>query len=68
MALAHESFGVTDDELAMSRDIVERYEQAAAEGVGVIAIGGQMIEAIARRARAVLARHAATSGTNLGTS
>lgn len=69
VALANEVFGVTDEELAASRDIVQLYERASREGAGVIAFDGQMIdEPIVRRARAIVAqqRNVAAGGGDGG--
>jgi citrate lyase subunit beta/citryl-CoA lyase len=63
IALAHNAFAPTPDEVAKARRIVAAYEEALASGLGAIAVDGRLVDApVAARARKVLARQAAAGG------
>lgn len=63
IALAHNAFAPTPDEVARASRIVEAFEAGLAAGLGAIAVDGRMVDApVAARARKVLARHAAAGG------
>jgi citrate lyase subunit beta/citryl-CoA lyase len=63
IALAHNAFAPTPDEVAKARRIVAAYEEALVSGLGAIAVDGRMVDApVAARARKVLARQAAAGG------
>jgi citrate lyase subunit beta/citryl-CoA lyase len=60
VALAHQAFAPTPDEVARAARIVAAFDEALAAGVGAIAVDGRMVDApVAARARKVLARMAA---------
>jgi len=51
----HQAFAPSADELRRAREIVAAYERAEADGQGVVALDGEMIDApVAERAREVL--------------
>lgn len=53
--LTHAAIMPGDDEVAEARDLVRAAEQAAREGIGVLVVDGQMVDApILRRARRIL--------------
>jgi citrate lyase subunit beta/citryl-CoA lyase len=55
VAVAHEAFAPSADELARAREIVAAYDQAAADGRGVVALDGEMIDLpVVERARQLL--------------
>ena len=59
IAVAHQAFDPTPEELDEAARIVKALEQAEAEGLGVASLGGKMIDApVAERARSLLARNA----------
>ncbi len=58
--VAHEAFAPTPDEIERARRIVEAFDDAAAKGIGAVAVDGKMVDApVAARARRALARAAA---------
>jgi len=55
IAPTHEAFAPSADELRRAREIVAAYERAEADGQGVVALDGEMIDApVVQRAREVL--------------
>jgi citrate lyase subunit beta/citryl-CoA lyase len=55
VAPTHEAFAPSQDELRRAREIVSAFERAEAEGLGVVALDGEMIDApVVERAREVL--------------
>jgi citrate lyase subunit beta/citryl-CoA lyase len=57
IACVHESFAPPPAEIEWARSIVTRFEQAAVEGGGVVAIEGSMIDLpVVKRANRILAR------------
>ena len=55
VSLFNEGFAATEEELNWARTVVERFSTAQAEGLGVIAIDGQMIDApVLQRAKDIL--------------
>ena len=64
VALAHQAFAPTPDEVAKAERIIAAYDQALAAGLGAISVDGRMVDApVAARARKVLARHGARGAT-----
>jgi citrate lyase subunit beta/citryl-CoA lyase len=60
VALAHQAFAPSSDEVARASRIVEAFEAGLVAGLGAIAVDGRMVDApVAARARKVLARQAA---------
>jgi citrate lyase subunit beta/citryl-CoA lyase len=60
------AFTPSADELARARDVVEAFDRAAAEGTGVLAVDGEMIDLpVVERARQLLsdAEEGAAHGT-----
>ena len=56
IAVVHAAFAPTPDELAKAQRIVRAYEEAEAQGLGVVALGSKMIDApVVKRAEGVLA-------------
>ena len=43
---ANDAWSPTDDEVAAAREVIEAFTAAAAEGRGVVTVGGRMIEAL----------------------
>lgn len=65
--LLHNAYAPTQDELDRARLVVEAAEHAAAEGLGVVSLGGKMIDApIIEAARRTIS-YAAASGVRLET-
>ncbi len=63
VSVINEVFTPSAETVAQSRRIVEEFERAVAQGSASIAVDGRMVDyAVARVARAVLARAAATQG------
>ncbi len=57
VALTHQAFTPSGDEVARARALLAAYEQAAAEGQAAISFDGQMVdEPLAQRARDLVAR------------
>ena len=55
VAPTHEAFAPAADELRRAREIVAAYERAEADGLGVVALDGEMIDApVVERARELL--------------
>ena len=55
IAPTHEAFAPSADELQRARDVVAAYERAEADGQGVVALDGEMIDApVVQRARELL--------------
>jgi len=55
VAPTHEAFAPSADELRRAREIVAAYERAEADGLGVVALAGEMIDApVVERARELL--------------
>ena len=55
IAPTHEAFAPSADEVRRAREIVAAYERAEADGRGVVALDGEMIDApVAERARELL--------------
>jgi citrate lyase subunit beta/citryl-CoA lyase len=55
IAPTHEAFAPSADELRRAREIVAAYERAEADGLGVVALDGEMIDApVVERARELL--------------
>ena len=55
VAPTHEAFAPSADELRRAREIVAAYERAEADGLGVVALDGEMIDApVVERARELL--------------
>ncbi|MET4692541.1 HpcH/HpaI aldolase/citrate lyase family protein [Endozoicomonas lisbonensis] len=55
ISLFNEGFAATEDEVSWAKTVVERFAAAQAEGIGVIAIDGQMIDApVLQRAKDIL--------------
>ena len=55
VAPTHEAFAPSADELRRAREIVAAYERAEADGLGVVALDGEMIDApVVQRARELL--------------
>jgi citrate lyase subunit beta/citryl-CoA lyase len=55
IAPTHEAFAPSADEVRRAREIVAAYERAEADGLGVVALDGEMIDApVAERARELL--------------
>jgi citrate lyase subunit beta/citryl-CoA lyase len=54
--VVNEVFSPSPDEIARARDVVDAYERAAAEGLGAVALEGEMIDLpVVERARQLLA-------------
>ena len=43
---ANDAWSPTDDEVAAAREVIEAFTAAAAEGRGVVTVGGRMVEAL----------------------
>ena len=55
VAVAHEAFAPSADELSRAREIVAAFDQAVADGRGVVALDGEMIDLpVVERARQLL--------------
>jgi citrate lyase subunit beta/citryl-CoA lyase len=72
IAVIHEAFAPDEREIERARAIVQAFDEAAARGLAVVALGSKMIDPpVARRARRVLelaekAARSATSGRGRG--
>lgn len=63
--IANAVFGVTEKEVSQAREILVAWDEAAADGRGVIVVNGRMIEQLhVDAARRVLALHAATASAS----
>ena len=52
IAIVHEYFAPTPDELEIAREIVNAYEEAEKQGLGVVSLGSKMIDApVVKRAQ-----------------
>jgi citrate lyase subunit beta/citryl-CoA lyase len=59
----NEAFAPSDADVDHAREVIEAYEQAQAEGRGVVTVGGRMIEHLhVRDAQRILALHEAITG------
>jgi citrate lyase subunit beta/citryl-CoA lyase len=55
IAIIHEGFAPTEQELAKARRIVEAFEEAERKGLGVVSLGGKMIDPpVVKRAQRVV--------------
>lgn len=68
VAVVNQVFGGSDEEIARARALLAAFDAALAEGRGAVAHDGRMVdEPIARRARALLARHERLATRGAGT-